>query len=61
MDPVVQKRINDLYADMKPLMEYYGIRPRTIEERYQDYLTKQALVEELAKAIPRPRFKLPKL
>jgi hypothetical protein len=31
MDPGVQKRIDDLYADMKPLMEYYGIRPRTIE------------------------------
>jgi hypothetical protein len=61
MDPGVQKRIDDLYADMKPLMEYYGIRPRTIEERYRDYLTKQALVEELAKAKPRPRFKLPKL
>jgi hypothetical protein len=61
MDPTIQKRIDELYADMKPLQEHYGIKSRTIEERYQDYLTKQALVEELAKAKPRPRFKLPKL
>jgi len=61
MDPDVQKRIDDLYADMKPLQEHYGIKSRTIDERYQDYLKKQALIEELAKARPTPRFKLPKL
>jgi hypothetical protein len=61
MDPAIQRRIDELYADMKPLQEYYGIKSRTIEERYQDYLTKQILLEELAKARPMPRFKLPKL
>jgi hypothetical protein len=61
MDPEIQKRIDELYAGMKPLQEYYGIKSRTIDERYQDYLKKQALIEELAKARPKPRFKLPKL
>jgi hypothetical protein len=61
MDPEIQKRIDELYAGMKPLQEYYGIKSRTIDERYQDYLKKQVLAENLAKAIPKPRFKLPKL
>jgi hypothetical protein len=60
MDPVVQKRIDELYADIKPLQEYYGIKSRTIDERYQDHLRKKAL-EELVKARPTPRFKLPTL
>jgi hypothetical protein len=60
MDPEIQKRIDELYAEMKPLQEHYGIKSRTIEERYQDYLRKQAEIQRLL-TIPKPRFKLPKL
>ena len=61
MDPDIQKRIDQIYADMKPLMVQYGMKPKTIEERYQEYLRKQAEKERLLSAIPKPRFKLPKL
>jgi hypothetical protein len=61
MDPNIQKRIDELYTDMKPLMDQYGMKPRTIEERYQEHLRKQAEKERLLSAIPKPRFKLPKL
>jgi hypothetical protein len=60
MDPEIQKRIDELYAEMKSLQEHYGIKSRTIEERYQDYLRKQAEIQRLS-TIPKPRFKLPKL
>jgi hypothetical protein len=61
MDPDIQQRIDELYADMKPLMDHFGIKPKTIDERYQEHLKKKALVEELTKARPKPRFKLPTL
>jgi hypothetical protein len=61
MDPNIQKRIDELYADMKPLMDQYGMKPRTIDERYQEHLKKKAETQRLLSAIPRPRFKLPKL
>jgi hypothetical protein len=61
MDPKIQAQIDRLYADMKPLQDYYGIKSKTIEERYQEHLRKKAEVEQALKAIPRPRFKLPKL
>jgi hypothetical protein len=61
MDPNIQKRIDELYADMKPLQEYYGIKSRTIEERYQEHLRKKAESQRLLSTIPKPRFKLPKL
>jgi hypothetical protein len=60
VDPKIQKRIDELYADIKPLQEYYGIKSRTIEERYQDHLKKKAEMQRVL-AIPKPRFKLPKL
>jgi hypothetical protein len=53
----VQARIDQLYKDMKPLQDYYGIRSKTIEERYEEYKRKQ----EIKTSIPKPRFKLPKL
>jgi hypothetical protein len=53
----VQARIDQLYKDMKPLQDYYGIRSKTIEERYSEYIRKQ----EIKNSIPKPRFKLPKL
>jgi hypothetical protein len=64
MDPEIQARIDQIYADIKPLQDYYGIKSRTIEERYQAYLKKQKEKEQLAQlisSIPKPRFKLPKL
>jgi hypothetical protein len=53
----VQARIDQLYKEMKPLQDYYGIRSKTIEERYLEYIRKQ----EIKNNIPKPRFKLPKL
>jgi hypothetical protein len=53
----VQARIDQLYRDIKPLQDYYGIRSKTIEERYSEYIRKQ----EIKNSIPKPRFKLPKL
>jgi hypothetical protein len=64
IDQQIQKRIDELYAGMKPLMDEYGIKPKSIEERYQEYLRKQKekeRLEQLINAMPKPRFKLPKL
>jgi hypothetical protein len=61
MDPDIQKRIDELYADMKPLMEEYGMKPQTIEQRYERIQQRKAEEARLLAAIPRPRFKLPKL
>lgn len=60
LDKDIQARIDKLYRDMEPLFKYYGIKPRTIEERYEDYLRKEAIKEQMT-AMPKPRFKLPKL
>jgi hypothetical protein len=57
LDKDIQARIDQLYKDLKPLQDYYGIRSKTIDERYQEYLQKQ----EIKNSIPKPRFKLPKL
>jgi hypothetical protein len=59
MDPDIQKRIDQLYADMKPLMDHFGIKPRTIDERYANILRRRA--EESKPKPTGPRFKLPKL
>jgi hypothetical protein len=61
VDPDIQQRIDELYADIKPLQDYFGIKPKTIDERYQEHLKKKALAEESDKPRPKPRFKLPKL
>jgi Holliday junction resolvasome RuvABC endonuclease subunit len=57
MDPSIEKRIKELYADMKPLMDQFGMKPMTIEERYQKILERKAL-EEKVKMRPKPRWKL---
>jgi hypothetical protein len=57
LDKAIQARIDQLYRDIKPLQDYYGIRSKTIEERYSEYIRKQ----EIKNSIPKPRFKLPKL
>ena len=61
MDPEIQARIDQIYADMKPLMDQYGMKPQTIEQRYQRIQQRKAEEARLLAAIPRPRFKLPKL
>ena len=61
MDPNIQKRIDELYADMKPLMDEYGMTPQTIEQRYERIQQRKAEEARLLIAIPRLRFKLPNL
>jgi hypothetical protein len=61
MDPNIQKRIDELYADMKPLMNQYGMKPQTIEQRYERIQQRKAEEARLLASIPKPRFKLPKL
>ena len=61
MDPDIQRRIDELYADMKPLQDYYGIKSMTIDERYQQHLKKKAAIEQAQIVRPKPKFKLPKL
>jgi hypothetical protein len=53
----VEARIAQLRADILPLQKLYGLKSRTIDERYQDILAR----EEIKKQIPKPKFKLPKL
>jgi hypothetical protein len=61
IDPEIQARIDQLYADMKPLMDEFGMKPQTIEQRYERIQQCKAEQARLLAAIPRPRFKLPKL
>jgi hypothetical protein len=61
IDPEIQARIDQLYDDMKPLMNQYGMKPQTIEQRYERIQQRKAEEARLLAAIPRPRFKLPKL
>jgi hypothetical protein len=64
MPPEIQARIDQIYANIKPLQEYYGIQSKTIEQRYEEYLKKQQEKEKALAALaamPKPRFKLPKL
>jgi hypothetical protein len=53
----VEERIAQLRADMLPLQRLYGLKSRTIEERYQAIQAR----EQAASSIPKPKFKLPKL
>jgi hypothetical protein len=61
MPPEIQAQIDQLYADMKPLMDQYGMKPQTIEQRYERMQQRKAEETRLLAAIPKPRFKLPKL
>jgi DNA repair ATPase RecN len=57
MPPEIQARIDRLYADMKPLMDEFGIEPQTIEQRYQRIQQRKEL-EQKVKLRPKPRWKL---
>ena len=61
MPPEIQARIDQIYADMAPLMAEYGMTPQTIEQRYNRIQQRKAEEARLLAAIPKPRFKLPKL
>jgi hypothetical protein len=53
----VEERIAQLRANMLPLQRLYGLKPRTIEERYREIQAR----EQLKKQTPKPKFRLPKL
>jgi hypothetical protein len=61
-NPEIQKRYNEIIANIRRLQAEFGIEPRTLEQRRHDYLIKKAeeqkRKEELAKinSIPRPRL-----
>ena len=57
LPPDIQQRIDQLYADMKPLMDEYGLEPKTIDERYQQIQQRKEL-ENRVKLRPKPRWKL---
>jgi hypothetical protein len=57
LPPDIQQRIDQLYADMKPLMDQYGLKPMTIDERYQQIQQRKEL-ENRVKLRPKPRWKL---
>jgi hypothetical protein len=52
-----EKRIVKIKNDMLPLQKIYGLKSKTIEERYQEIQNRKQVLENKAK----PRFKLPKL
>jgi uncharacterized small protein (DUF1192 family) len=53
----IDERIALLRAEMLPLQRLYGLKSRTIEERYQEILARK----QQEKSAPQPRFRLPKL
>lgn len=57
LDKMIQERIDQLYRDMKPLHDQFGMKPKTIEERYREIEARK----QMQKMIPKPKFKLPKL
>ncbi len=67
--PDLQKKYEEVLAQTRRLQAELGIKPRTIEERYQDYLKRKAeeqqRQEELKKLVqltgqrrPPPRWKV---
>lgn len=57
MPPEIQARIDQLYADMKPLMDLYHMQPQTIQQRYQR-IQQQKQVMSALKLRPSLRWKL---
>jgi hypothetical protein len=52
----IDNRIAQLRDDMRPLQELYGLKSKTIEERYQEIEARELIKQQR----PRPKFKLPK-
>jgi hypothetical protein len=62
MDPEIQRRIQQLYADMKPLMDQYGMKPMTIQERYDRIQQRKSQEQQLlASYAALSKRKFPKL
>jgi len=53
----IDERIERLYREMKPLQDLYGLKTKTIEQRYQEILAREKIKQQR----PKPKFKLPKL
>jgi hypothetical protein len=53
----IDERIAQLRLVMLPLQRLYGLKSRTIEERYQEIQDRQ----QQKQSQPKPRFRLPKL
>lgn len=51
----IDERIAELRADMLPLQRLYGLKSRTIEERYQEIEVKKKIKNN------KPQYRLPKL
>lgn len=61
MSPEIQARIDQLYADMQPLMDQYGMKPMTVQERYdriQEQKQALAALKNRPKLRPKPTWKL---
>lgn len=56
--PEIQARIDALKAEMKPLMDHYGIESLTVEQRYQQIEQRKAAAAQRPKLRPKPRWKL---
>jgi hypothetical protein len=46
-------RIERLYKELKPLQDEYGLKPKTIEQRFEEHKLKQ---EALLKIRTKPNF-----
>jgi hypothetical protein len=53
----IDERIERLYREMRPLQNLYGLKTKTIEQRYQEILAKEKIKQQR----PKPKIKLPKL
>lgn len=62
MDEKVYKRYLEIKAETRRLQEEMGIKPRTLEERYEDWLRRKAeeqkRIEEirLLNSLPKPKL-----
>ena len=52
----IDNRIAQLRDEMRPLQELYGLKSKTIEERYQEIKARELIKQQR----PKPKFKLPK-
>jgi 5'-deoxynucleotidase YfbR-like HD superfamily hydrolase len=51
LNPELQKKYDEVVARISQLQIELGVKPRSIEERYQDYLSKKAEEDRRAEEI----------
>jgi hypothetical protein len=60
--PDIQAQYDRVVADIQRLQAEFGIAPRTMEQRYQDYLKKQSeqaqLTAQMGNRRPPPKWKV---